>query len=1067
MPGLTIIVHGNHSFAPEALVGAARCSQGVAAMNAVLRRRFVPAATRKVLPLAALLAVLVVSASVRAAEPVNLGRATGFAVLAGGTITNTGSTTITGDVGVSPVTTPITGFGPGVDSVTLTGAIYSGVPFAAAAQADLLAAYGATAALPLVSPIPAQLGGQVLIAGVYDSVAGAAFGLTGTLTLDGDGDPNSVFILRTGAALTTAAASVVLLTNGASACNVFWLVNDAATLGATTAFRGTIIAGAAITLGAGATIDGRALALNAAVTMDANTIDAGACGAPTPAPSLTLAKTVVNDNGGTASESDWTLFAGPNAVTGSAAGALATDQAGTYALSESAGPAGYLASGWSCTGGQTGTAASVTVEPGDDITCTITNDDIAPSLTLVKEVVNDDGGNALPDDFGLTIGGAAATSGTASPVDANTPYVLTEGGLTGYSFVSIGAAAGDSAKCPALLDGTITLDEGESATCTIVNDDIAPTLTLVKTVVNDDGGNAVISDFPLFVNGNGVTSGVSTTLLANTLYTATETTLTGYTPTVWGGDCAADGTITLNEGDRKTCTITNDDVAPTLKLVKAVTNDNGGNAVADNWTLYAYAADVEADTRDFSNAGGSGVFETVFANEGYDLSESAVTGYTGGAWSCDGGTIDGSTVTLDEGETGVTCTITNDDIAPSLTLAKTVVNDNGGTASESDWTLFAGPNAVTGSAAGALATDQAGTYALSESAGPAGYLASGWSCTGGQTGTAASVTVEPGDDITCTITNDDIAPSLTLVKEVVNDDGGNALPDDFGLAADGTGANDLSGTSPVDSLGSLQADTWALSESGPAGYAPSPWICTGDGTQIGASISLGIGDEATCTITNDDIAPSLTLAKQVTNDNGGTARAGDWTLFAGPNEVTGSAAGALATNQAGTYALSELGPTGGYTNTSITCDDAPGLEVTSVTLGLGDTITCTFVNDDIAPNPTATPTATPTPTPTATPTPTPTATPTPTPTATPTPTPTATPTPTPTATPTPTPTATPNGSVEPVDVALPPTDVAGPGQGPTRSRTWTSILLALALASSVLLVSALVPVLRRWRRGRR
>jgi hypothetical protein len=151
--------------------------------------------------------------------------------------------------------------------------------------------------------------------------------------------------------------------------------------------------------------------------------------------------------------------------------------------------------------------------------------------------------------------------------------------------------------------------------------------------------------------------------------------------------------------------------------------------------------------------------------------------------------------------------------------------------------------------------------------------------------------------------------------------------------------------------------------------------------------------------------------------------------------VTGSAAGALATDQAGTYALSELGPTSGYTNTSITCDDAPGVEVTSVTLELGDTITCTFVNDDIAPNPT------PTPTPTAT----------------------ATPTPTPTATATPTPTA----SVEPVDVALPPTDVAGPGQGLAGSRTWTSILLALALASSVLLVSALVPVLREWRRGRR
>ncbi|MFN2265235.1 MAG: hypothetical protein ACK2UM_13315, partial [Anaerolineales bacterium] len=112
-----------------------------------------------------------------------------------------------------------------------------------------------------------------------------------------------------------------------------------------------------------------------------------------------------------------------------------------------------------------------------------------------------------------------------------------------------------------------------------------------------------------------------------------------------------------------------------------------------------------------------------------------------------------------------------------------------------------------------------------------------------------------------------------------------------------------------------------------------------------SSVTLGLGEDVTCTFVNDDDAPALYLAKHVVNDNGGEAVASAWTLSAGSNDVTGSEGGVLATDQVGTYALSETSVSG-YTNTSITCDDAPGVEVTSVTIGLGDTKTCTFVNDD-------------------------------------------------------------------------------------------------------------------------
>jgi hypothetical protein len=129
-----------------------------------------------------------------------------------------------------------------------------------------------------------------------------------------------------------------------------------------------------------------------------------------------------------------------------------------------------------------------------------------------------------------------------------------------------------------------------------------------------------------------------------------------------------DSTITLDEGETGvTCTINNDDIAPTLKLVKTVTNEDGGSKAPDDWTLSA-GAPAPDNGRNFSNAGGSGVFETVFANAGYDLSETTAAGYTAGSWSCDGGGLVGSTITLDEGETGVTCTINNDDIAPTLKL---------------------------------------------------------------------------------------------------------------------------------------------------------------------------------------------------------------------------------------------------------------------------------------------------------------------------------------------------------------------------------------------------------------
>ena len=219
--------------------------------------------------LAVFLAVTL-AGTVLAAASVNLGTATSFAVLAGTTITNTGSTTITGDVGLHPGDA-VTGFA----DVTHHGTLHIGDAVASGAKDDLVGAYNEAAGATPVTSVPTELGGTTLTPGVYGS---ATLGLTGTLTLDGEG----VYIFQAGSTLITAPNSSVELINGASACDVYWQVGSSATLDTSTSFQGTIMALTSIALNSGATLEGRALAQNGAVTLDNNTIDSSACAAPSP-----------------------------------------------------------------------------------------------------------------------------------------------------------------------------------------------------------------------------------------------------------------------------------------------------------------------------------------------------------------------------------------------------------------------------------------------------------------------------------------------------------------------------------------------------------------------------------------------------------------------------------------------------------------------------------------------------------------------------------------------------------------------------------------------------------------
>jgi hypothetical protein len=256
---------------------------------------------------------------------------------------------------------------------------------------------------------------------------------------------------------------------------------------------------------------------------------------PLSAPELTLKKSVINDNGGTAKTGDWLLTAEHPTNNGRDIIVYGNNTRGSlvdidtiYTLSENVGPVGYTAQDnglFNCTINTRdgnllryqNSTSTISLSTNEFATCTITNDDNGSNLTLIKQVINDNGGNAAPDDFMLTVNGTLVQSGNTITYDSNKPLIINETQLAGYTFTSI---TGD-AKCPTVLGGNVTLDEGENITCTITNDDIAPQLTIVKEITNDNGGALQVSDVALFINGSEVTNGTANTLSAGD-YVVTE-----------------------------------------------------------------------------------------------------------------------------------------------------------------------------------------------------------------------------------------------------------------------------------------------------------------------------------------------------------------------------------------------------------------------------------------------------------------------------------------------------------------------------------------------------------------
>jgi hypothetical protein len=307
----------------------------------------------------------------------------------------------------------------------------------------------------------------------------------------------------------------------------------------------------------------------------------------------------------------------------------------------------------------------------DDGSC-----EYAPKLTVTKVVLNNSGTGSLGVvDFPLFVGQTSVTSGVENTFDAGA-YVVSETGDAGYT-------ASFSGDCDE--NGNITLANDGAYECTITNDDNAPdraTITVVKEVINDNGGTLEVVDFPLFVGATSVTSGVALEVFSAGDYTVSETNQFGYAAGDWGGDCAADGSLNgVVLGGSYTCTITNDDIAPSLTVIKDVQNDNinaAGDAVASDFIM---------------NVTGTNVSDASF--EGSETGVSVTL--DAGAYSVEEGDHDGYSVEYSEdcsGTIGVgeelTCTVTNNDLSPTsafVTFIKEVVNAFGGDAEPSDFSF--------------------------------------------------------------------------------------------------------------------------------------------------------------------------------------------------------------------------------------------------------------------------------------------------------------------------------------------------------------------------------------------
>ncbi|MBK6799504.1 MAG: DUF3494 domain-containing protein [Acidobacteria bacterium] len=468
----------------------------------------------------------------------SLGTAQSFAVLGGSTVTNTGSTVVTGDMGVWPGLA-ITGFPPGV--VNPPGTIHTGDAVAQQAQNDVTTAYNTLAGMACNTSLTGQdLGGLTLTPGVYCFSSSAQ--LTGSLTLDALGDPDAVFIFQIGSSLTTASNASVQVINAGQNCNVFWQVGSSATLGTSTDFVGNILALTSITLNTTATLSGRALARNGAVTMDTNTITASNCALCPPINTTITAPAAVCElsTGNTASVPDAGAGATYNwTITG---GTITAGQ-GTRNITFTAGTTGPVTLNVTVTtpGCSANGSAQVTINANPTAVAGI-------DQTLCQTLPG-------PTDFtvtGTASGGTPSWSVVGSTGTAVATIVSPNAAVTAVNVAGIGTV-------------TLRLTTTSNATpgCGTATDDIVLTVTTSATALaGEDQSLCQTMTGPTVFTVNG-TGGTPSWSVVGSTGTAAATIVSPNSATT-AVNITGNGTVTLRLTTTGTCGTATDDVVLTV-----------------------------------------------------------------------------------------------------------------------------------------------------------------------------------------------------------------------------------------------------------------------------------------------------------------------------------------------------------------------------------------------------------------------------------------------------------------------------------------------------------------------
>jgi len=572
---------------------------------------------------------------------------------------------------------------------------------------------------------------------------------------------------------------------------------------------------------------------------------------------------------------------------------------GSYTVTEN------VPAGWD----QTGFCQSIPVGAGDTVNCTITNTKRGHLIVTKVTVPSTDTSTPFPI---TATGGASITAPASRTLTGNgssTDYEVTPGTYTVNE--NVPAGWDQTGFCQ-----NVSVGAGDTVNCTITNSKRGH---LIVTKVTNPATDTS-TPFPITATGGGsITAPASRTLTGNGSSTDYEVTSGTYTvtenvPAGWDqtGVCQ---NVSVGAGETVNCTITN-----TLKghlIVTKVTEPSTDTTSQFQVNATGTGAITAPAARTLTGNGGSTNYE-VAGNRTYSVAETVPSGWSQVSNSC-------QNVLVPPGQT-VNCQITNTEFG-HIVVTKIVINDNGGIANSSSFTM-----AVTGNSAspasfpggsGTIVNVIAGSYSVTES-GPSGYAASFSTDCGG--------TVAAGETKTCTITNNDIQPKLIVTKIVINDNGGTATSSSFTLNVTGNGASPSSFAGNfLGTTVNLNAGSYSVTESAQTNYAAS--------FSPGCSGTIAVGETKTCTVTNNDIRPTLLVIKQVVNNYGRTATPSDFTMNVMNNSINVASfpggPGTPVGMNAGIYAVTETGAPGYQASFSADC---------SGTIGIGQTKTCVITN---------------------------------------------------------------------------------------------------------------------------